>query len=702
MKHRLARIAALLLLDAGLIHICVWASLAIRLDGQVPETYWLAYRKVALWIIAGILAVAGMLKLHVGLWRYASVSELLRIAVTGLAAGGIVGLATVVIPDPPLFPRSVPIIFSLLFTAVLGFSRLSLRALRQWRHVRLRERQNGGGGRSIRVLIVGAGDAGVMVLEELNKTERRPVGFVDDELGKQGLTIRGVRVLGTTEDVPRLVRQLGVDEVLLAMPSAPPQRIRTLVENWRKLPARLTTVPRIHDLIDGKVTVNQIRPVAVEDLLGRPPVRLDTGAVKGLIRARRVLVTGAGGSIGAELCRQIVKFEPAELVMVGHGENSLFETEQMLKELGTDVPLHLVVADVRDRVKIGQVFERFRPQLVFHAAAHKHVPFMEMYPEEACKTNIFGTQNVAEAAIAWGCERFVMISTDKAVNPTSVMGATKRVAEMLVQQLNGLGMTKFVSVRFGNVLGSRGSVVPLFQRQIARGGPVTVTHPDMVRYFMTIPEAAQLVLQAAAMGKGGEVFVLDMGKPVKIVDLAHQLITLSGYEPQRDIPIVFTGMRPGEKLYEELLTAEEGTDATHHERVYIARGQATDPEHFQRLLRELEQAVFPGVPWHRDGRIHVLTAAHPSGNGTEKARFRRGSVRADGKAPSVLSDHHRTGKDELQTAREETAAGRADSPWRDGGERIDPERIVCLLTRLVPTYQPSSRNERRLRYEGGR
>ena len=420
------------------------------------------------------------------------------------------------------------------------------------------------------MLIVGAGDAGVMVLEELKKTERRPVGFVDDEPGKQGLNIRGVRVLGTTRSVPHLVRQLAVDEVLLAMPSAPPQRIRTLVESWRKLPARLTTVPRIHDLIDGKVTVSQIRPVAVEDLLGRPPVRLDTGAVKGLIRDSPSARYGSGRF-------HRLRAVPADRQVRARGTRHGGPWRKLFVRNGPDAEGagHGRPVAPRRRGRAGPGENRasvraVRPQLVFHAAAHKHVPFMESYPEEACKTNIFGTQNVAEAAIAWGSERFVMISTDKAVNPTSVMGATKRVAEMVVQQLNGLGLTEFVSVRFGNVLGSRGSVVPVFQRQIARGGPVTVTHPDMVRYFMTIPEAAQLVLQAAVMGKGGEVFVLDMGEPVKIVDLAHQLITLSGYEPERDIPIVFTGTRPGEKLYEELLTAEEGTDATHHERVFIA------------------------------------------------------------------------------------------------------------------------------------
>jgi len=384
--------------------------------------------------------------------------------------------------------------------------------------------------------------------------------------------------LGTREDIPGIAKRYGVQEIIIAMPSAPGSVIRELVGICRQTKAELKTLPGLYELIDGQVTVNSIREVRVEDLLRREPVEVNLKEMSGYLKGHRVLVTGAGGSIGSELCRQVAGFNPSLLVLLGHDENPIFEIEQELRYKFPGLRLKTVIADVKDKVKINAVFDINKPQVVFHAAAHKHVPLMEANPEEAVKNNVLGTKNVADAADRAGTGIFVFISTDKAVNPTSVMGASKRVAEMLVQSMASKSDTCFTAVRFGNVLGSRGSVLPIFKEQLARGGPLTVTHPEMTRYFMTIPEAVQLVIQAGAMATGGEIFVLDMGEPVKIVDLAEDLIRFSGFEPYKDIDIEYTGIRPGEKLFEELLTAEEGTTATKHKRIYVAKANEIDEE----------------------------------------------------------------------------------------------------------------------------
>ncbi|NPA31298.1 MAG: polysaccharide biosynthesis protein, partial [Chloroflexi bacterium] len=422
-----------------------------------------------------------------------------------------------------------------------------------------------------------------------------PVAFLDDDPAKQGSTILGVPVWGPLDRLPEAVRHLKVDEVLISMPSAPGAVVRKIIHACQEIGVAYRTIPALHEILSGQVLINQIRPVKVEDLLRREPVQLDLDSIASYLSGKVVLVTGAGGSIGSEIVRQVIRFKPRFMVLLGRGENSLYELEKEIRFRWPDLPYALVVADVRDETRLRQIFQRFRPQIVFHAAAHKHVPLMEANPEEAILNNVFGTQNVVQAALDFGVERLVNISTDKAVNPTSVMGASKRVAEYIVQAAAAQARPEqvLVSVRFGNVLGSRGSVVPLFQEQIRRGGPVTVTHPEMRRYFMTIPEAAQLVLQAAGLGDNGAVYVLDMGEPVKIVDLARDLIRLSGFS-EEDIPIVFTGQRPGEKLFEELLTAEEGVTSSRHEKIFVARTPPVAREWLEPRLERLYQAARAG------------------------------------------------------------------------------------------------------------
>ena len=427
---------------------------------------------------------------------------------------------------------------------------------------------------------MGAGDAGRMLVRELHRNTQvgmKPAGFVDDDRRKHGMRIDGVPVLGGRHDIPALAQKHCIDQVIIAMPTAPGKALREIIAICDQIGVRTKTIPGMYELLDGKVSVNQLRSVQIEDLLRRVPVQADVAAVGAMLRGKRVLVTGGGGSIGSELCRQVLSCEPATLVILGHGENSVFEIQNELRSwiagsmnLVCAPQISAVIADIRFPERVEAVFEQYRPEIVFHAAAHKHVPLMEAHPEEAVTNNVLGTRNVLNAALAAGVDRFVMISSDKAVNPTSVMGATKRVAELLVHQAARQSGRPYMAVRFGNVLGSRGSVVLTFKQQIAAGGPITVTHPEMRRYFMTIPEAVTLVLQAGVLGDGGEVFVLDMGEPIKVVDLAREMIKLSGLQVDNDIDIVFTGLRPGEKLFEELFAHGENYVRTGHPKILVA------------------------------------------------------------------------------------------------------------------------------------
>lgn len=526
--------------------------------------------------------------LHRQTWHKVGVRDLtalLKAVGTGVAVLGAV--AWVFLPYLRV-PRSVPFISGGVALILMGGARL----LTRWVHEQGRARNVQG----TRVVVAGAGEAGTMIVRELLRHPESglvPVGFLDDDPGKQRQTFLGLQVLGRLDDLPAVVDKVSAREVLIAMPSAPGRVVRRVVELARKAGVQYRIMPGVYEILSGKVSISQIREVDLEDLLRRDPVRLNVEEIAGYLENRVVLVTGAGGSIGSEIVRQAVRFRPSEVVLLGRGENSLFQIDAELARTRPSLKRRVVVADVRDRDKLEHVFRTCRPQVIFHAAAHKHVPMMELNPDEAILNNVGGTRNLVELALAHNVERFVNISTDKAVNPTSVMGASKRVAEYVVEWASqrALPGQVFVSVRFGNVLGSRGSVVPLFREQIKAGGPVTVTHPEMRRYFMTIPEAAQLVLQAGGLAQNGAVYILDMGEPVRIVDLAAELIRLSGFEPETDIPIVFTGIRPGEKLYEELLTAEEGTVASRHEKILMARKNGLPEGDLETLLEPLFAAA---------------------------------------------------------------------------------------------------------------
>ncbi len=445
-----------------------------------------------------------------------------------------------------------------------------------------------------RFLIVGAGNAGEALLREMMRrrdAQYEVVGFVDDDPAKQGTEIHGIPVLGTVDDLSRICKRQSIDEIAIAIPSASHKQLRRVVRVCQGTKIRFSTVPSLMDIAAGKLRVSQMRDVDINDLLGREAVNLDMEQIRVFLKDKVILVTGAGGSIGSEMCRQVCTFEPRQLLLLEQAENPLFFIERELQKSFSKIPLESTIADITDKTRIEQIFSRYHPQVVIHAAAHKHVPLMEQNPGEAIKNNILGTRVIADAADAFGTECFVMISTDKAVNPTSVMGASKRVAEIYIQDLNKTSKTHFVTVRFGNVLGSNGSVVPIFKQQIAAGGPVTVTHPEMRRYFMTIPESSQLVLQAAAMGNGGEIFVLNMGEPVKIVDLAHELITLSGFRPGEDIEIEFTGLRPGEKLFEELSIEGEDMAATRHPKIAVWKNIPKDRETIRADIEKLLQVA---------------------------------------------------------------------------------------------------------------
>lgn len=556
--------------DIVLVVISVLGSFALRLDVSELPFYFPAALVMCVVALLIKLPIYFSFGLYRRLWVYASTSELrlITVAVTTAAVltSGVMLLLIGLNLIQPGMPRSALGIDWLLSLVLIGGSRFALRILAE-QSAAPRD------GKSRRTLIIGAGDAGALVVRELLKSPQLnlvPVGFLDDDPAKQNHQIYGVSVIGQVNEIAEVLDAKQVDEVIMAIPAAPGRIIRMVNDACRGKGITPRTMPGMYDLLGGRVSVSRLREVDITDLLRRDPIRIDDDLVGTTLKGKRVLVTGAGGSIGREICRQAARWNPSCLVLLGHGENSIFEALLELKETFPALDIQPVIADVRDAGRIDEMFRIHRPQVIFHAAAHKHVPLMEANVEEAVTNNVLGTRNVAEAADRHGVERLVLISTDKAVRPVSIMGATKRLAEMIVLDAAHRSRRAFSVVRFGNVLGSRGSVVPLFKNQIARGGPVTVTHPDMHRYFMTIPEAVQLVMQAAAMGVGGEVFMLNMGQQVRILDLAEDLIRLSGLEPHRDIEIAFSGIRPGEKLREDLW--EEGLqfNPTHHSEIYRA------------------------------------------------------------------------------------------------------------------------------------
>ncbi len=571
--------------DAVAAAIAWYLAYWLRFNTEIPQFNIPNMVGSMLWVVplqALIFFGSGMYR---GIWRYASVPDLQRIAMAVGLSTLAIALVLLMLPheEPPV-PRSVILLDPMLLILLLGGSRLGYRV---WKERRLR---NVLGSPGMPVVILGAGDAAADLLKNLARAgDWRVLGLFDDNPAKRGRQIQGVNVLGTLDDLIDLAPRLGLERAIIAMPGSHQARRRAL-EICRRAGVQALTVPSYQDLMSGKITVSQVRNIELDDLLGRDPVLLDESRLQEWIRGRSIFVTGAGGSIGSELCRQIARFEPAQLVLYEHNEFALYRMEQEFTAQYPGIELNCVIGDVKNAARVAEALAAYRPQLVFHAAAYKHVPMMEEGNAwEAIQNNVLGTWRMAEAAIAHGVEKFVLVSTDKAVNPTNVMGASKRLAEIVCQGLQAASATRFVIVRFGNVLGSAGSVVPKFREQIARGGPITVTDPEITRYFMSIPEAAQLVLQAGFMGTGGEIFVLDMGEPVKIVDLARELIRLSGYA-EADIGIQFTGLRPGEKLYEELLADGEHTLPTPHPKLRIAKSRATpDSGWMEDLLAWLRQ-----------------------------------------------------------------------------------------------------------------
>jgi len=577
-------------------HLLMWVSafelaMQLRFDGEILQP-WASRQWPVLAILVG-LRVIGFYRfgLFHGLWRYAGMPELRSIAWASTIPTVICFALGLLVEDLRL-PRTIYVGEWLASIVLVGGSRFAIRMIRE-RHATPPNVN------AVNALIVGAGDDGESLLRDIQRTPSSPWairGFLDDARSKAGALVRDIRVLGPADEatLSRLISELNIKLVILAMPTADGIRLRQIVEVCRRFGVQTKTLPSLTHRIDGQLPLAALREVAIEDLLRRAPIQLDTDQVEDFVEGRTVLVTGAGGSIGSELVRQVLRFRPKQVVLFDHSENSLFHVERELRETFPEARLRVLIGDMTDRARVEQVFRDFRPAVVFHAAAHKHVPMMEANPAEAVKNNVFGTQVVADAAHEFQARAFVMVSTDKAVNPTSVMGASKRIAEMVIQARAATSQTRYVAVRFGNVLGSAGSVVPLFQEQIEKGGPVTVTHPEMRRYFMTIPEAAQLVLQAGALGQGGEIFLLDMGEAVRIVDLARDLIQLSGLRPDVDIQIEFTGIRPGEKLFEELLHDHEAYDRTPHAKIVVGRYLPAPAEIVQKDLATLRAVAASG------------------------------------------------------------------------------------------------------------
>jgi FlaA1/EpsC-like NDP-sugar epimerase len=584
--------------DVVVLSLAYGAAFLLRFDGQLPLQ--MVKRMVFTWpyVVALELGVLYVFAVPRFVWAYVGLREATRIlwavlsaaaALTGVRFFSAWGKAWSGYVEYALVPIGV-IAANALF-AYLGVAgvRVLRRLLNESQAAKQRPRVQ-----RVPTLLIGAGRAGVMVAKEIASHPDVPfeaVGFLDDDSGKAGLIVHGVPVLGRTLDLAEAARATGASQAIITMTEARGEVMRSILALCKDAGVRAKVIPGVYQILDESVNLSRIRDVSIEDLLGRDPVQLDADLIRTFLQGKRVAVTGAGGSIGSELCRQVAHFGPSELVLVEQAEYPLFMIQQELSRDFPELASVPVVCDICDSARVEAVFQQYRPQIVFHAAAHKHVPMMELNPGEAVKNNVFGTRKVADAADRFGSEAFVLISTDKAVNPTSIMGATKRVAEMYIQSLSQVSKTKYVAVRFGNVLGSTGSVVPIFKAQISEGRAVTVTHPEMQRYFMTIPEASQLVMQAAAMGDGGQIFVLDMGTPVKIVDLARELIRLSGFEPDVDIPIQFTGIRPGEKLFEEIAFDAEKMDRTRHEKIFIGRLSPVGMDELRRRLGLLESCT---------------------------------------------------------------------------------------------------------------
>ena len=597
MIRRINRRVTIAIHDLGMVAVAWGLAYFTRYNFSIPQPAW-----QDLWLTLPVVMVAqGLILwrfgLYRGLWRFASIADLwniLRAAVLGVL---VITLILFIFKRMDGVPRTVSLFYPVYLVFLLGAPRLIYRIWNEQRFTSLSR------GDCKRVLILGAGQAGEMLCRDMRRGgEYMPVGFLDDNKRLRGSKMHGVPVLGPINRLAEMLDKFEVDIVIIAIPSASNAQMRRIVEICEQEDIPFRTVPRFQDLLSGRASINDVREVALDDLLSRDPVSLDWKAISEGVAGKSVLVSGGGGSIGSELCRQIARLGPGALIVFENNEYNLYRIERELQLKYPDLVLYAYLGDVRDRASVVKAYETYRPEMIFHAAAYKHVPMLEQRAREAVRNNVMGTKLMAAMADRFGCETFVMISTDKAVNPTNVMGATKRIAELYCQSLNGRSRTRFITTRFGNVLGSAGSVVPLFHKQIKEGGPITVTHPEITRYFMTIPEASQLIMQAAVIGGGGEIFVLDMGEPVKISYLAEQMIRLSGKVPGEDIEIVFTGLRPGEKLYEELFYDQEDHLATSHDKILLARSYESDWESLEADIRALEEAC----EFYEDTRLHDL------------------------------------------------------------------------------------------------
>ena len=616
-KDLYLRKAVLIVYDMCAVVVSGYLALLARFDFDilnVPMEYEIVMRHSLPLAIISTIIIFYIAKLYSSLWTYAGMSEMLNIAVAGVLSGLaetiIIALQNISTSTP--VPRSFYFFYTIAICMFVGLSRFIYRGLRAFKaQMRAEDKTS-----RKKVLIIGAGEAGNSLIREIKESQfltEKVVGIIDDDPIKIGTYLHGVKVIGDRNKITDVVEQYGVEAIYVAIPTASAKAMKEILEICKHTGCELKRLPGVYQLVNGEVSVSNLRDVNVNDLLGREPIQVDLSSIMGYVSGKTIMVTGGGGSIGSELCRQIVKYKPKQLIIVDIYENGAYDVQNELKQKYPDLDLVVLIASIRDSERIDQIFEKYRPDIVYHAAAHKHVPLMEASPNDAVKNNVLGTLKVVQAADKWQVKKFIMISTDKAVNPTNIMGATKRICEMIIQTYNKHSETEFVATRFGNVLGSNGSVIPLFKKQIAEGGPVTVTHPDIIRYFMTIPEAVSLVLQAGAYAKGGEIFVLDMGEPVKIADLAKNLILLSGQKPDEDIEIVYTGLRPGEKLYEELLMAEEGLQETPNKLIHIGEPIEVDEERFLQQLEELKEYVVT-EPGDIRGKVQeIVKTYHPVG-----------------------------------------------------------------------------------------
>ena len=612
-KKMIYRILLLMLIDALIITIAGPLAIYMRynwlFEPRAIEFIEYIFQYLP-WNLLISISIFMLCRLYQGIWKYASASDLVNILVACFLSSVTQTLGMRLLKLE--FPRSYPFLYFVMLAGGISVFRFMYRILGY-----IQSRREGMSTADKKnTMIVGAGEAGYTLLKELQNSrfsEQHVCCIVDDDPGKRGKYLRGVLVAGSRYDICRLADEYKIDEIMIAIPSATHGMVQEILDICSQTSCKLKVLPGLYQLVNGEVSVSKLRNVEIEDLLGREPVDTQIDSIMDYVSEKTVLVTGGGGSIGSELCRQIARHAPKRLVIFDIYENNAYEIQQELKHTYPDLDLVVLIGSVRNTHRINNVFEKYRPEIVYHAAAHKHVPLMEDSPNEAIKNNVMGTYKTAQAADRYHASRFVLISTDKAVNPTNIMGASKRLCEMIVQMMNQQSKTEFVAVRFGNVLGSNGSVIPLFKKQIEDGGPVTVTHPDIIRYFMTIPEAVSLVLQAGAQAKGGEIFVLDMGKPVKILDLALNLIRLSGYKPYEDIDIQFTGLRPGEKLYEELLMSEEGLQSTENELIHIGKPIEFDEQEFRQQLEALDEMSKTDSPKIKEKVMEIVPTYHMRG-----------------------------------------------------------------------------------------